>query len=93
MLRKADIAARMPDRRWLREDEAAVHCSLSPSFFRQLWQNGEMPSPRELHNCLIWDRLELDATLEALPRRGEDVIGSVDTWADFGNGAVQAPVR
>ena len=93
MRRKADIAARMTFRRWLEEGEAAVYITLSPSNFRQRWQAGEAPAPRELGDRLIWDRYELDAFIEALPRRGEEVVGTIDTWADFGNGAVQAPAR
>jgi len=45
---KAIIAARLPVRRGLGEEEAAVYLSLSPSFFRQLVERGEMPRPRLL---------------------------------------------
>ena len=46
MPRKAVIAASLPIRRGLDENEAAVYLSLSPSFFRKLVVQGKMPRPR-----------------------------------------------
>ena len=78
--RKATIASRLPVRRGLDEQEAAVYLSLSPSFFRGLVANGHMPRPRILGVRRIWDIDDLDAAFKALPREGDP--GEVDTWAD-----------
>ena len=45
---KAIIASRLPVRRGLDENEAAVYLSLSPSFFRKLVADAQMPRPRVL---------------------------------------------
>lgn len=46
MTAKAIIASRLPVRRSLDENEAAIYLSLSPSFFRKLVADGRMPRPR-----------------------------------------------
>lgn len=81
-MRKADIAIRLPVRRGLGEDEAAVYLSLSPSFFRALVERGEMPRPRVLGSRRIWDIDDLDLAFKALPREGEPVAD--DTWGNAG---------
>lgn len=81
MTAKAVIAARLPVRRGLGEEEAAVYLSLSPSFFRQLVERGEMPRPRLLGARRIWDVDDLDAAFKNLPREGAEIV---DTWADVG---------
>lgn len=81
MTAKAIIAARLPVRRGLGEEEAAVYLSLSPSFFRQLVERGEMPRPRLLGARRIWDVDDLDTAFKNLPIEGEAVV---DTWADVG---------
>ena len=63
MTAKAVIAARLPVRRGLGEEEAAVYLSLSPSFFRQLVERGEMPRPRLLGARRIWDVDDLDTVV------------------------------
>lgn len=78
--RKSEIAARLPVRRGLDENEAAVYLSLSPSFFRSLVKDGDMPRPRVIGTRRIWDVDDLDAAFKALPREGEP--DGVDTWAD-----------
>ena len=69
---KALIAARLPVRRGLDENEAAVYLSLSPSFFRKLVADGLMPRPRVIGGRRIWDIEELDLAFKALPREGGD---------------------
>ena len=69
---KAIIAARLPVRRGLDENEAAVYLSLSPSFFRKLVADGQMPRPRIIGGRRIWDIEELDLAFKALPREGGD---------------------
>lgn len=78
--RKAVIASRLPVRRGLDEQEAAVYLSVSPSFFRALVLDGKMPRPRLLGTRRIWDVDDLDAAFKSLPKEGE--AGEVDTWAD-----------
>ena len=46
MASKAVIAGRLPVRRGLDENEAAIYLSLSPSFFRKLVGQRRMPRPR-----------------------------------------------
>lgn len=77
---KAIIASRLPVRRGLTEEEAAVYLSISPSFFRTLVTDGKMPRPRILGSRRIWDVDDLDAAFKDLPREGD--TGEVDTWAD-----------
>jgi excisionase family DNA binding protein len=83
MTRKCDIATRLPVRRGLDAQEAAVYLSLSPSFFRQLVQEGLMPRPRVIKGRRIWDIEELDIAFKAMPREGGEHNDTVDTWADF----------
>jgi hypothetical protein len=85
---KASIAVRLPVRRGLDENEAAVYLSLSPSFFRKLVGLGYMPRPRIVGGRRIWDVDELDLAFKALPREGGDgdpifTTGGADSWADF----------
>jgi len=85
---KALIAARLPVRRGLDENEAAVYLSLSPSFFRKLVADGRMPRPRMADGRRIYDIEELDMAFKALPREGGDVepifvSKDRDSWADY----------
>lgn len=83
MMRKAEIAARLPVRRGFDENEAAVYLSLSPTTFRGLVKNGDMPRPRIIGARRIWDIDELDLAFKALPKEASpDDAGEVDTWAD-----------
>ena len=72
MPRKAVIAASLPIRRGLDENEAAVYLSLSPSFFRKLVAEKRMPRPRLAEGRRVWDVEELDLAFKALPREGGD---------------------
>jgi excisionase family DNA binding protein len=87
MAAKAVIAGRLPLRRGLDENEAAVYLSLSPSFFRKLVEQKRMPRPRIAGGRRIWDVEELDLAFKALPREGGE--GEVifadqgDSWVDF----------
>ena len=85
---KAVIGSRLPIRRGLDENEAAVYLSLSPSFFRKLVNEGRMPRPRVIGERRIWDVEELDLAFKALPREGGDAdpifVGKEsDSWADY----------
>ena len=87
MPKKSAIAARLPVRRGLDENEAAVYLSLSPSFFRKLVKSGVMPKPRIVGGRRIWDVEELDLAFKSLPRENGDTLGwaevTADSWADF----------
>jgi excisionase family DNA binding protein len=87
MPRKATIAGRLPVRRGLDENEAAVYLSLSPSFFRRLVEARSMPRPRVIGGRRVWDVEELDLAFKAMPREGGDAEGIVDhtgnSWADY----------
>jgi excisionase family DNA binding protein len=88
MTSKRTIAASLPIRRGLDENEAAVYLSLSPSFFRKLVAEGRMPRPRIAGGRRIWDVDELDLAFKALPREGGEgepmfMTGESDSWADF----------
>jgi hypothetical protein len=72
MSSKAVIAARLPIRRGLDENDAAVYLSLSPSYFRKLVMDRRMPRPRRVGARRIWDVEELDLAFRALPREGGD---------------------
>jgi hypothetical protein len=69
---KAVIAGRLPVRRSLDENEAAIYLSFSPSFFRKLVAAGRMPRPRLAGGRRVWDIEELDLAFKALPREGGD---------------------
>jgi excisionase family DNA binding protein len=85
---KAFIGSRLPIRRGLDENEAAVYLSLSPSFFRKLVGRGRMPRPRLIGERRIWDVEELDLAFKSLPREGGDTepifeSDDADSWADY----------
>jgi hypothetical protein len=67
---KALIASRLPVRRGLDENEAAIYLSFSPSFFRKLVAEKRMPRPRLAQGRRVWDVEELDLAFKALPREG-----------------------
>jgi hypothetical protein len=70
MSTKALIASRLPVRRGLDENEAAIYLSFSPSFFRKLVAEKRMPRPRLAEGRRVWDVEELDLAFKALPREG-----------------------
>jgi hypothetical protein len=74
MASKAVIAGRLPVRRGLDENEAAIYLSFSPSFFRKLVAGGRMPRPRLAGGRRVWDVEELDLAFKALPREGGDAV-------------------
>lgn len=80
---KALIASRLPVRRGLDENEAAIYLSFSPSFFRKLVVEKKMPRPRLVEGRRVWDVEELDLAFKALPREGgeDELIFGGDTGA------------
>ena len=73
MTSKTIIGARLPLRRGLDENEAAIYLSFSPSFFRKLVDAGQMPRPHLAGSRRVWDVEELDNYFKALPREGGEV--------------------
>jgi hypothetical protein len=67
---KTVIAGRLPIRRGLDENEAALYLSFSPYFFRKLVAEKRMPRPRLADGRRVWDIEELDQAFKALPREG-----------------------
>lgn len=82
MRTKAMIGSRLPIRRGLGRDEAAVYVGVSPTYFDQLVAWKIMPQPKELGTRLVWDVDELDLAFRSLPSKGEAPI-AVDSWSDF----------
>jgi hypothetical protein len=84
---KAGVSARLPLRRGLDENEAAVYLSLSPTFLRELVAGKMMPRPRVAGGRRIWDVDELYLAFKALPREGgeDEAIFAErkDSWDDF----------
>ena len=80
--RKASIATRLPVRRGLDEQEAAVYLSISPSFFRGLVMDGKMPRPRLLGTRRIWDVDDLDAAFKNSFRVGDGVVSTPGAGRD-----------
>ena len=84
---KAFIAGRLPVRRGLDENEAAVYLSLSPSFFRKLVEDNGIPRPRIAGGR----RIGTSKSWTSRSRRYRDEGGEAevifasesDSWADF----------
>jgi hypothetical protein len=83
--RKAVIAASLPIRRGLDENEAAVYLSFSPSFFRKLVAEKRMPRPRLADGRRVWDVEELDIAFKLLPREGGDAEPIFETEGQGAN--------
>ena len=64
-------------RRGLSRTEAAIYIGLSTSKFDELVGDGRMPKPLSIDKRKVWDRYELDASFDALPR------DNLDGWEDF----------
>ena len=64
----------------LSREDAAAFVGLSATKFDQLVQDGRMPAPRQADGRVLWSRLELIDSFEALPRRAANSDCS-DPWA------------
>lgn len=67
---KADI--RLPTRRGLRREEAALYVGLRPTKFDELVKKGKMPKPCRIEGCVIWDVRKLDAAFDELSEPRND---------------------
>lgn len=69
--------------------EAAAYVGCSAGLFDRMVKDGIMPEPRCLgENRLVWDRQELDACFDELPRRHLKIANDGLTgWDDVEEGA------
>jgi len=62
--------------RLLRADRAAAYLGMSQSFFLDLVEQGVLPKPIKLRGIRAWDRMKLDAAVDAFdvepPSRDRD---------------------
>ena len=84
MRTKATIGSRLPVRRGLGREEAAVYIGVSPSHFDALVNQEIMPRPRVAGSRLVWDIDELDFAFRDLPRKGESTTNvAANSWSDY----------
>jgi hypothetical protein len=77
---RVDILPYLPVVFGLGEVEAAAAIGISASKFRNLVEDGRMPSPRRIDGRSIWDVDELRAAFKALPHAGD--CEKANSWAD-----------
>jgi len=83
MAKASEFHSRLPIRRGLGAEEAALYLGIGVSLFRVMVRDGRMPRPRMINARRVWDVDDLDAAFKSLPREGgEDE--RADTWADLG---------
>lgn len=58
--------------RGLRRPEAASYVGVSPTKFDEMVQDGRMPMPKQVDDCVIWDVRRLDDAFDALPDKKVD---------------------
>ena len=75
-------ASRLSPRHALSAPEAALFVGLSETLFRELVDEGTMPSPRVVRTRMLWDVDELTLAFKSLPRKNEVV--EVGGWDDVG---------
>jgi len=56
----------------LSRETAARFVGISPTTFDGMVKDGTMPSPRRVGVRKLWDRRELEAAFDALPKDGEN---------------------
>ncbi|MBM3654788.1 MAG: hypothetical protein FJX06_18590 [Alphaproteobacteria bacterium] len=83
MKKRADLHARLPIRRGVCAEEAALYLGIGVSLFRVMVSDGRMPRPRMINARRVWDVDDLDAAFKSLPREGGE-RAEEDTWADVG---------
>ena len=63
---------------------AAYYVGVSASFFDMLVKDGRMPGARRINSRVLWDRLELDEAIEALPYVESEKAGAPSNPWDEG---------
>ncbi len=67
--------------RLVNREAAAAYVCVSPNTFDDMVNRGLMPRPRKLGDKrLVWDVRELDAAVDALPHRGEELTAADEGW-------------
>ena len=56
----------------LTASRAAAYIGVSETKFREKVLAGEIPRPRKIDSCRVWDRREIENYFENLPRDGDD---------------------
>lgn len=59
--------------RGLSREEAAAYLGIGTTLFDDLVKIGSLPAAHKLRGAVRWDRLEIDAAFEKLPRNGPDI--------------------
>ena len=67
--------------RLISREAAAAYVCASPNTFDDMVDRKLMPRPRKLGDKrLAWDVRELDAAVDALPHRGEELTAADEGW-------------
>jgi predicted DNA-binding transcriptional regulator AlpA len=77
------LAALAP--RGLSRVSAAAYVGISPSLFDKLIAEKLMPSGKQIHGRVVWDRFALDEAFTAIPNRdvgGRGADSARDPWDD-----------
>lgn len=61
-------------RRGLRREESARYVGVSPTKFDEMVRDGDMPRPKRIGGCVVWDLKRLDMAFDALD--GDDTEAS-----------------
>lgn len=68
--------------RGLSREQAAAYVGVGATLFDAMVADGRMPPPKRLNARLVWDRLQLDRSFEALPHEGGKVDDEEgDRWS------------
>jgi predicted DNA-binding transcriptional regulator AlpA len=57
--------------RLLNREASAQYMGISASKFDELVRDGRAPRPKRLDGRVLWDRVRLDAAIDAIPEDGE----------------------
>jgi hypothetical protein len=64
--------------RLIPREASAEYISVSPAKFDQMVGDGRMPKPRTIDRRRVWDIVELDVAVAALPHEGDE--GGDNSW-------------
>lgn len=69
--------------RLFRREKAAAYLDISPGSFDKLVRDGVLPPPKMLHSFKVWDRADLDSTVDDLNYDGSAArVAEIDTSWD-----------
>ncbi len=71
MTRAVDILPASLAPRGLNRPGSARYIGVGTSLFDEMVDDGRMPKPKTINNRVLWDRLELDLSFDALPHKDE----------------------